>query len=227
MSYVTTATIDNFNRVAEIMGRSLFDDFNYISVHRTEGPNVERHDNGTIIIKGDLYDDEIVCIHRDSYDLGLAFKSWRGVTQPGAGVRSRPYNGTDGAGTLAPGFYRRQLAFGKWGNYDALIQQQTPYYVFRDPNRDEILDLVVETIGHGWGFQTHRRRGDRTHVKRSFGGCQGTLIEADFEAFINLFKTCNPIQECSHWVIYSHWLRASNEQIKEEFAILQEKYKTV
>lgn len=213
---IETPTIANYRRVLNAMDCDLFNDFNYISVHNTN--DAERRDDGTIIIKGDRYDDELVVIHRDEYGDGLAIFVARGTTQPGAGVREQPYDGTEGAGTIAPGFYQAQLEYGKWGEFDALRQRQGKHYwVYRDPNHDQDLDLAIATIGKGYGFETHRRRGSRVEVKRSYGGCQGTLHEKDFERLLELFRIYNTGPICSHFVLFSHWLYSPTEQVRSEW----------
>lgn len=221
--------VENFARVLRAaFGRELFADFNYISVHKTTGPNASVYTDGSIQIRGDQYDDELVAIYKDEYGDGLACSVWRGTTQPGAGVREIPYDGTDGAGTIVPGFYQSILKLDKWGEFDALLQRSdVPYYVFRDHNTDSNLDLDLSTIGKGYGFQTHRRRGSRTEIKRSFGGCQGTLHEKDFEELIRLFREKNNGEICSHAVIYSHWLQSSSDHIRQEMDRIRQAVQTL
>lgn len=217
-------TVENIARVIRAaFGRELFSDFNYVSIHKTTGDSVTRYADGSIQVRGDQYDDELCAVYRDEYGDGLACSVWRGTTQPGAGVREQPYNGTEGAGTIVPGFYQSILKLDKWGEFDALLQRDgVPYWVFRDANTDSNLDLDLSTVGKGYGFQTHRRRGSRTEIKRSFGGCQGTLHEADFEEFLRLFREKNSGEICSHYVIYSHWLQRSDELIQQDMALINQ-----
>lgn len=223
-----TPLIRWYERVLNLMGYQLFDDCNLITVHNTH--DAQFHENGDITLFGDRYDDEIVWIYGDRYkrgggSIGMVAEVFPGTSQPGKGVLEEYYQGTNGAGTIAPGRYPTILTPDKWGDFDALLQREGRYYyVFRDGDKNDSNTLSIASVERGSGFQYHRRRGDREHVKRSFGGCRGTLQEAHFERSLEIHRRYNSGPNISETVIYSHWLNAPDEQVAAEWNALKNRY---
>jgi len=95
------------------------------------------------------------------------------TTDPGLYWRRNPGR-VEGTAILVPGQYRGAYKVGKHKGYAAL-QQQKPVKVYRDPNKDDVLDFDPETIQAGmFGINIHRSNKDRPseQVNKWSAGCQ-------------------------------------------------------
>lgn len=214
--------LDNLPAVLEIMGGGLKADFTLGGIRNTQqrvGSTARFGDDG-IEIADEYYNDTILTARNNKYDTGIKLKPYQATTDTGKHVRQHPYKGTSGTGAIVPGLYPLIYGEGKHGDYPALIQRpDVPFYVYRDSDQDDTLELSNSTIEKGYGFNCHRRRGDRVLVGQASGGCQVPLVENDFEELIHDFRTWNKGQYCSYFLINSHWLNDLNAAEKEWAAI--------
>lgn len=99
---------------------------------------------------------------------------WPATTDAGTHWLVRPMN-VKGTALLVPGQYMQCWQLGKHrGEYEALVQI-APMKVYRDNDRDIILDLNPETIEQGlFGINCHRSnpRMESRQVDRWSAGCQ-------------------------------------------------------
>lgn len=94
-----------------------------------------------------------------------------------------------GTAILCPGQHRSAFTFGLHrGDYECLVQSR-PLPVFRDANKNTILDLYNEQDTMS-GIQIHRANPNResTIVDKWSAGCQVFANPNDFQFFMNLCK---------------------------------------
>ena len=99
---------------------------------------------------------------------------WAATTDPGTYWLNNPGR-LSGTAILVEGQYRGAYKIGQHrGQYTALTQAK-PMKVYRDANKDNILDHSPDTIAEGiYGINIHRssRTGSSTEVNRWSAGCQ-------------------------------------------------------
>ena len=118
----------------------------------------------------------------------------QGTTDPGK-FYAENFENQSGVAILVPGQYRGAYvlgthAKGKPTEHAALVQDR-PVKVFRDRNRDDILDYDWHTVEEGmFGINIHRASAH--HVLDDIGkwsaGCQVFRSVYDFEDFLNIVK---------------------------------------
>jgi hypothetical protein len=133
------------------------------------------------------FDDRICLVYRD--EEGWVTRTWPCTTDPGAYWLEHPMN-VDGTAILVPGQYRGVYKIGKHrGQYDALVQTGGRVKVFRDRNKDEVLDMDPETADEGYfGINIHKAGSQSTEVNKWSAGCQVFANEYDFRQFMKLVK---------------------------------------
>ena len=100
----------------------------------------------------------------------------------------------EGTAILVPNQYRNVWRLDYHGgnkNHLALCQRNGPVQVYRDSNRDEILDMDPDTIMQGWfGINIHRASSKHTaeRVERYSAGCIVIQERDDFDRLIALAK---------------------------------------
>jgi len=110
------------------------------------------------------------------------------TTEPGYRLLKTPLN-NKGCAILVPGQYNScyQLGLHK-GQYTALVQRGL-VRVYRDNNRDQIVDLNPKTIDEGYfGINIHKAGVDSKIVDNWSGGCQVFKRKSDFDKFIAVCK---------------------------------------
>lgn len=111
------------------------------------------------------------------------------TTDPGATILAKP---TEAKGTaiLCPGQYKGVYAIDKHqGKYLAVCQRLGDVAVYRDNNKNNILDFDPRTITVGrFGINIHRGRevGDTTAVNGYSAGCQVFKNASDFNEFMKI-----------------------------------------
>ena len=138
---------------------------------------------------------------------------WPGTTDPGTPYLTSPSN-VNGTAILVPGQYLDAWKIDKHaGKYDALCQRTAKVTVYRDDNRDNILDLDPSTTMHGYfGINLHaatRREGRRTSsVGRYSAGCQVHATEAGFSEMMELarMQVSKTGRETFSYTLLEHWL---------------------
>ena len=116
-------------------------------------------------------------------------KRWSATTDPGVYWRENPGR-SEGTAILVPDQHRGCWKLGLHrGSYEALVQRAGSVKVFRDDNKDAILDMDPENTHTGrFGINIHRASSKRTstQVDRWSAGCQVFADPDDFAEFINL-----------------------------------------
>lgn len=99
---------------------------------------------------------------------------WPSTTDPGTYWLENPMR-SDGTAILCPGQYV-SWKIGPHGKtkYEALVQRAGPVKVWRDSNKDEILDHEGEQIEGWYGINLHRSslRGESAEINKWSAGCQ-------------------------------------------------------
>jgi len=109
------------------------------------------------------------------------------TTDPGIYWRENPMN-VDGTAILVPGQYRGAYKVGTHKGYPAL-QQKKPLKVYRDGDKDEILDMDPSTIKEGmYGINIHRANAKQasSEVNKWSAGCQVLADPFQFEFLMAL-----------------------------------------
>ncbi|WP_299594335.1 hypothetical protein [uncultured Microbulbifer sp.] len=111
------------------------------------------------------------------------------TTDPGLYWRQNLAN-VNGTAIVVPGQYAGLWQIGQHqGKYQALVQR-APVTVYRDSNRDQVLDTDTTTESGLFGINCHRARadGESSQVDRWSAGCQVLANAADFTLLMAL---CN------------------------------------
>jgi hypothetical protein len=150
----------------------------------------------------------------DEFDdlLGCAFlrdgqwfvEYWPATTDPGRKLLENPIN-KKGAAILCPGQYRGVYKIDKHaGKYDALCQRAGKVTVYRDDNKDNVLDMDESNKQTGmFGINIHKRRGTGSKVNASSAGCQVFERKEDFDRLMWLARS----QKALHgWDTYTYTL---------------------
>ena len=136
------------------------------------------------------FDDAIiVCWGIDSQRTGMPDKLiFAATTDPGIKSLKTPMN-AKGTAILVPGQYRGSHKLGlHQGKYEALVQC-APVKVYRDANRDDILDVDKRTIDTGmFGINIHKAGLASVIVDGWSAGCQVLAIEKDYAIFMDLCR---------------------------------------
>jgi hypothetical protein len=111
------------------------------------------------------------------------------TTDPGTYYRENPMN-VSGTAVLRPGQYRGVYILDKHNGYDAL-RQRGPMVVYRDANRDTLLELDEDNIEEGmFGLNLHRASLSKiaTSVDKWSAGCQVVQLALHFDFLIALAR---------------------------------------
>lgn len=137
-------------------------------------------------INKDTFDDLFMVIYNDAS--GNLVKYIIPITTvPGIRYMSKPIN-ERGAAILKPGQYP-----GVWkidyhnGKYLALCQRGNKFIVYRDNNKDVILDFNEATTDYGYfGINFHKSGVNSQLIGANSAGCQVTQKSADFDHVMEL-----------------------------------------
>ena len=136
------------------------------------------------------FDDLVGVVYRDA-SLEWQLEYWNATTDPGLYYLEHPMR-TEGTAILVPGQYRGvyKLDYHR-GKYIALCQRSGRVKVYRDNNRDDVLDWNGDTSSGMYGINIHRAsaRGTSTSVDRWSAGCQVIANPDDFDRLIALART--------------------------------------
>ncbi len=137
------------------------------------------------------FDDFMVIIYRDKA-LEEVCKTYPITTDPGDYWLENPYSAA-GTAVLVPGQYRGAWQVGKHqGRYEALVQRK-PVKVWRDKNRDKVIDYrSLKLMNEGYfGINIHRSNPyDMSYaVSKWSAGCQVFQKIADYKEFMGLCKS--------------------------------------
>jgi len=140
--------------------------------------------------KANEFDDCLFLVYRDD-DKDWAVHSYPITTDIGIRYLLTPIN-KDGAAILVPNQYRSTYKIAKHrGKYDALCQNKGKVKVWRDDDRDKILDMDDSTIQEGFfGINIHRAAsiGEMERVNGYSAGCQVFKAAREFHEFMAIVK---------------------------------------
>jgi len=136
------------------------------------------------------FDDFLVMIYRDK-QLKEVCEVFPVTTDPGEYWLENPMN-PKGTAVLVPGQYRGTWQLGKHqNNYEALVQRKE-VKVWRDNNKDKVIDYKsFHTISEGYfGINIHRSNPyDKSYlVNKWSAGCQVFQSVDDFDEFMKICK---------------------------------------
>lgn len=116
--------------------------------------------------------------------------TFKGTTEGGYKPRLNPSN-SKGLAIMVPGHYKKLWTFGKHkGQYDAFVQL-SPVSVYRDNNKDNILDFEPSSIETGmYGINMHRANQSQTstYVENWSEGCQVFADPKDFDKAMSIYN---------------------------------------
>ena len=134
--------------------------------------------------------DDLICVSYSDSD-GEKMHTYEGTTDSGAYYMENPINKGKGAAILVPDQYLGAYKIGLHrGKQHALVQLK-PLRVYRDANRDKIMDFDPETIENGiFGINIHNSGiTDRIQVGKWSAGCQALRHPNDWKIFMKLVDT--------------------------------------
>jgi hypothetical protein len=133
------------------------------------------------------FDDLLICI----YKVEGVWRAhlWPITTDPGTHYLKKPIN-VQGTAILAPGQYRGAYVVGKHHGYPALVQHGAPVRVWRDKNKDKVLDWGEGSQGiSGWyGINIHRAKPEGITDSPDYhsAGCQVFALKEEHDALMDL-----------------------------------------
>jgi hypothetical protein len=133
------------------------------------------------------FNDWLGCTYRGP-DLAWRTDYWPATTDPGRYWLENPGR-VEGTAILVPGQYRGAYALDLHaGSYEALCQRNGPVKVWRDDNKDAILDWGGPEYSGYYGINLHRSQkiGTTETVGRWSAGCQVFQRCSDFYALLSL-----------------------------------------
>lgn len=156
----------------------------------TDRPNLVSIRNR--VLTNNTFNDSLFVFWLDDRDRLIRYNRYIITTTPGLPWLLNPMN-SRGTAILQPGQYIDTYAIGFHGRgsfrHEALVQV-LPVNVFRDNNRDEIIDKIGNHRGL-FGINIHRASAwwDVTEKIDSFSaGCQVFQRRADFQDFMNICR---------------------------------------
>jgi hypothetical protein len=146
---------------------------------------VRRDNHGT-----NEFDDFLVVLYKNQ-NLKEECKVYSITTDPGEHWLKNPLN-PKGTAVLVPGQYRGTWKLGRHQNkYEALVQAK-PVKVWRDNNKDNIIDYQgFNTLSEGYfGINIHRSNPyDKSYlVNKWSAGCQVFQSVKDYDEFLDMCK---------------------------------------
>jgi hypothetical protein len=140
--------------------------------------------------RSNRFDDLLCCAYREREGGPFVIKYWPATTDPGTFCLEHPevYGTAAGTAIIVPGQYRGAYKLDLHrGKYEALCQRNGPIKVYRDGNRDDIIDMDPSTIQEGFfGCNLHKAGANSTNVDKWSAGCQVFARDSDFEELLFL-----------------------------------------
>jgi hypothetical protein len=170
--------VEQFRCIVEKKGYVFFEgrkpyDVNIIGVRSDEARANKFDDSLYVIYKNTLKDWEV--------------RLYKITTDPGTYYLKNPMKVT-GTAIVVPGQYRSAYKRGTHYTYEALVQRgKNPIKIYRDSNKDEILDMDPDSVVEGhFGINIHKAGSDSKIVHRWSAGCQVFKTSSDFKDFMKL-----------------------------------------
>ena len=177
-------SIKYLQQIIEDMGYAFFTKGNYnVNIIGIRNPN----------LVANSFDDTMICAYKISDQWVL--KEWQITTDAGKYWLQHPMN-SKGCALLVPNQYRGVYKIDKHlGKYYALCQRNGEVEVYRDDNKDQILDFDNATKQWGmFGINIHRSNpyNESKRVDKWSAGCQVFKKVDDFNEFMTI---CNKARE--------------------------------
>jgi len=146
------------------------------------------------VTTANLFDDAMLLLYKNKKDQWEAASSVI-TTDPGEKYLMHPL-GAKGTAILVPGQYRGAYQVDTHARsnpkfaHEALCQRGAKLKVWRDNNRDKVLDHDPESIDEGWhGINIHRSKvGEADYVGSYSAGCQVFKNGTDYKLFLDVIK---------------------------------------
>ena len=134
------------------------------------------------------FNDRICVVYKDEKKSWIS-RTWPCTTDPGTYYREKPMN-VKGTAILKEGQYRGVYKIGKHrGKYDALVQTGGRVTVWRDNDKNDVLDMEPGTEDSGYhGINLHKAGSNSTSVDRWSAGCQVWANADDFACFMDICR---------------------------------------
>jgi len=134
------------------------------------------------------FDDLLHVIWRDDVGSEMRWKHlvFECTTDPGAYYLESPIN-MAGTAIMVPGQYRSCYKVGLHRGKPALVQSGGRVSVYRDSDRDNIIDIDPDTVDTGYfGINIHQAGADSQRVHRWSAGCTVIANELDWHIFYSI-----------------------------------------
>ena len=169
----------DFEKLFNKLGYAFFTNGNYnlniIGIRNLLDDNIQR----------DKFNDALVLIFKENGK--WVTKMWDATTDPSLKLLKAPSNSA-GTAILVPDQYRSTYKVDKHkGQYTALCQRLKPVKVYRDKNKDNVLDMDSKTIQTGmFGINIHRASAYNIsdNINGYSAGCQVFKSYIDFNEFM-------------------------------------------
>lgn len=174
-SFYDQVTVDNLIAAYERNGYKLF----------TGDYNVNLFAIRSSDMTANTFDDMVGLLYQ--VDGEWVLKKYGATTDPGLYYRENPMN-IKGTGILAPGQHPSAFRIGlHQGKYKALVQN-TPLPLYRDANRNDVLEYIGEPVREMAGVNLHRANAKVTskQVDRWSAACSVLADPNDFNELLSL-----------------------------------------
>jgi hypothetical protein len=137
-------------------------------------------------MRANKFDDNINVFYKNTKK-DWEVRVYKITTDPGSYYLENPMK-VAGTAIMVPGQYRSSHKIGTHKTYEALVQRgKNPIKIYRDSNKDEILDMSSDTVTEGWyGINIHKAGSNSKIVHKWSAGCQVFKTSSDFKDFMTL-----------------------------------------
>lgn len=156
------------------------------------------------------FNDLVGCVYRDE-QLAWQMEVWQATTDPGLYWLEHPSR-VEGTAILVPGQYRGVYRIDMHGGaYPALCQRNGPVKVWRDNNKDGILDWGGPEYSGYYGINIHHASysGTSTAVNKWSAGCQVISNIRNFNRMMELARL--QIQFHPTWESFTYTLLTEDQ----------------
>lgn len=155
------------------------------------------------------FNDLLGCAYKTAVNSEWRVAYWPATTDPGVYYLESPMNVAGCAALVADKQYRGAYQIGLHrGKYRALVQRG-PVSVYRDDNRDKVLDYDPSTIIEGlFGINIHKAGAASTVVGRWSAGCQVHATTSGHEDMMSLVDkqlSAHPTWTKMTYTLLSQW----------------------
>lgn len=140
-------------------------------------------------VEPNTFDDTIALVYKDDTGTWVT-REFACTTDPGTYWLHNPGR-TEGTAVLVPGQYRGTHMIDKHrGKYDALCQRLGKVKVYRDGDRDGVIDWdkFDNSVAGMYGINIHKAGSNSTSVDKWSAGCTVIQDSNDFEVFMKIIK---------------------------------------